>query len=241
MRIKACLTFLAMSITLTTAPTVFAAKPAPFVATYTLHYDDLRIGLMTRTLAYTGNSHGTFTSQSHLTGLAAMFRKDKVEERSEWRFTQNRFTPVAYTYSRSGGDREKQVTHDFDWQKKQVTMVTNDGEKTLPIEDAELQDKLLYQLSLMSLPRDADAYRFDITDGLQIKNYVFEFQDEEEINTPLGKIETRKYERKHDKESKRSTVVWCAPSMNNLPVRVDIIDAKGHFTSIILRSFTESE
>ncbi len=242
MHTKPFLTLLLLSLSIGVNLPVRAELPLSFQANYSLHYDDLRIGVMERKFQRDEDDEntGTFESNSKLTGLAAMFRKDKIKEISHWTLEENQLRPLNYLYERSGGDRVKSVKHVFDWQNKQVQMETKDGKKTLPIMPG-VQDKLLYQLSLMNQTGKVADLHFTITDGLKIRNYLFKYTGTEELMTPLGLIKTNKFERDHDEGSDRRTLVWCAPSLKNLPVRVDNFDEKGHLTSIVINDVTGIE
>jgi hypothetical protein len=222
---------------------IHAELPGSFTAIYALHYDDLRIGVMERRFTHNNDGSGTFESNGKLTGLAALFRKDKITESSRWEINDGQLRPVEYSYVRSGGKKEKNEQYLFDWKNNRVTSTTQDGKKELDLTPG-LLDKLLYQLAMMEI-RDPDAgLKYDLIDGTTFKTYQFEFKGEENLSTPMGKLKTLKFQRKRpdddpgDNENKRSTILWCAPSLHYLPVRVDNVDRKGHLTSIVIKDVT---
>ena len=222
---------------------VHAELPGSFTATYALHYDDLRIGVMERRFTHNKDGSGTFESNGKLTGLAALFRKDKITESSRWEINEGQLRPVEYKFERTGGDKEKKEHHQFDWDNNKVHSKTQDGEKELNITPG-LLDKLLYQLAMMDIKDPDDGLEYDLLDGTTLKNYQFEFKGEEDLSTPMGKIKTLKFQRKRAEENtdsgenKRSTIIWCASSLHFLPVRVDSINKKGHLTSIRIKKFS---
>ena len=213
-----------------------AELPGSFTASYNLHYDDLKIGIMERKFTHNKDGSGTFESNGKLTGLAALFRKDKITESSRWEAREGQLRPVAYSYARSGGDKEKSEKHLFNWQNNKVSSSTPDGNKEQDLKTG-LLDKLLYQLAMMEVTEPEAGLSYDLIDGTTLKTYQFEFQGEETLSTPLGKLKTVKFQRirTKDDESKRSTILWCAPSLHYLPVRVDNVDRKGHLTSIVIK------
>lgn len=225
-----------------------AELPGSFSATYALHYDDLRVGVMERSFIRNENGTGTFKSNGKLTGLAALFRKDQINETSRWEVRDGQLRPLVYKYEKSDGKKVKKEVHRFDWNNNQVSSVTKDGKNKLDLKPGML-DKLLYQLAIMEITDPKEGLNYDLIDGTDLKNYHFEFKGEEELTTPMGKLKTLKFQRKRadekaevvevnnpDQENKkRSTIIWCAPSLHNLPVRVDNVDKKGHLTSIIIK------
>ena len=213
-----------------------AELPNSFSAIYYLHYDDLKIGVMERRLTHNKDGTGVFESNGNLTGLAALFRKDKITESSRWETYDGQLRPVAYRYKRTGGDKEKVEQHHFDWNSNKVSSTTKEGKSEQAIK-AGLLDKLLYQLAMMEVKDPEVGLTYDLIDGINLKNYQFKFEGEETLSTPMGKLKTLKFlrTRSTDDNSKRSTVLWCAPSLHYLPVRVDNVDRKGHLTSIVIK------
>ncbi len=213
-----------------------AELPGSFSATYNLHYDDLKIGIMERKFTHNKDGSGMFESNGKLTGLAALFRKDKITESSRWESNEGQLRPVAYSYVRNGGDKDKTEKHLFNWKNNKVSSTTQDGKKEQDLK-AGLLDKLLYQLAMMEISDPKTGLTYELIDGTNLKTYHFEFQGEETLSTPMGKIKTVKFLRVRSKEddSKRSTILWCAPSLHYLPVRVDNVDRKGHLTSIVIK------
>ncbi len=217
-----------------------ATLPGNFTATYNLYYDDLRIGIMERHLIHNKDGSGTFESNGKLTGLAALFRKDKITEVSRWESIDGQIRPVEYKYLKTGDKKDKTENYLFNWNKNKVLSSTQNGQKELDIKPG-LLDKLLYQFAVMGLSDPERGLEFDLIDGTSFKNYQFEFKGKETLSTPLGKLETLKFQRKRpattEKENdKRKTILWCAPSLHYLPVRVDNFDKKGHLTSIIIKN-----
>lgn len=216
-----------------------AELPQSFDATYALHYDDLRIGVMKRSLTRNNDGSGVFESHGKLTGLAAMFRSDKITESSHFMIKDGQLRPLSYSYLRTGSKKDKSETHRFDWSDLQVTSTTRNGGNLADISPG-LLDKLLYQLAIMDVDDPKSGLEFRLIDGTNQKTYQFAYKGEEALKTPMGTLKTLKFERIRSDQAdgspnKRSTVLWSAPSLHNLPVRVDNVDRKGHLTSIVIK------
>jgi hypothetical protein len=58
---------------------------------------------------------------------------------------------------------------------------------------------------------------------------------EETLNTPLGEIETIKFTRIKNVDSKRKTTLWCSPKLGYLPVQIEHVDKDGSTFTAVLR------
>ena len=78
------------------------AMPAPFTATYTLRVNGVPIGHMTRTHGLAADGAWTFRSESRATGIAGLFRKDRITEESRWTLADREVLPAEYIYRQTG-------------------------------------------------------------------------------------------------------------------------------------------
>ena len=99
-----------------------------------------------------------------------------------------------------------------------------------------MMDKLLYQYALMrDLMNNQPEITYDVTDGGKMKKYNFERLKEEVIHTPLGDINTVILQKiKHDDKSK--LIIWAAPALKYLPVKVESTDEDGLTTIAIIQT-----
>lgn len=223
--------FILLSITYINS--VFASElPPPFTAQYSLYAEGLPIGEGTRRLVHEKEGKFRLESTSHTTGLTALFRDDRIAENSVFTLKNGKVQPLEYHYRHESSKREKFEDIQFHWQRKKATY--KDKEKTviLTLED-EVFDKLLYQLILMQdLQQGKQEFTYKIISKGKIKSYTLDFKGKELINTGLGQMEALKYERN---STNRNTVIWCAPRLQFLPIRVDHVE-KGSTMSMILES-----
>lgn len=201
------------------------APPLPlFHAEYSLKRNGVILGKSERSLAVNGEGNYVYSSNTYATGLIAWFVKDKIKEHSVWRLEGNHLRPLEYVYSREGGSKTRMIKLAFDWSHHSVVN-TVDGDPWHMEIPADAQDKLVYQLSIMyDLLRGRKDLEYQIADGGELKDYAFEIQGEEVLNTPMGKIKTVRIQRIGDR---RDTTVWCAPQFSFLPVRLEQQDTDG--------------
>ena len=98
------------------------------------------------------------------------------------------------------------------------------------------QDKLLYQLTMMlDLKAGRKKLQYEIADGGTLKDYEFNVIGEEEIDTPMGKLHTVKLERVNDV---RHTTIWCAESLEYLPVRIEQVEKDNASLAMLIHEVT---
>lgn len=207
----------------------------PFTAQYSLYAEGLPIGEGTRRLIHEKDGKFLLESRSHTTGLTALFRNDSITESSVFILLKNgEIQPLEYHYSLDSSKRKKFEDIQFNWQSKKATYKDDENTAILTLENGVF-DKLLYQWILMrDLQQGKREFVYKIINKGKIRTYVLEFLGKETIDTGLGKVESLKYKRT---STNRSTVIWCAPSLHYLPIRVDHVE-KGSTVSMILESVT---
>ncbi len=210
-----------------------------FNAEYDVYRGGLKIAKMKRILTINGTEN-TLYSETRTTGIVSMFRKDKIVEKSTWKSANGKLIPNFYEYIRSGSKkRERNVTVEFDWTKNQITNSINGDSWKMSAADGML-DKLLYQLSIMmDLKQGKSVLTYQIADGGKEKIYIFETVGEEIVDTPLGKMNTIKLQRKRE-DSDRQSIFWSAPDIHYLPVKIEITD-DGETTRVVINSLNDLE
>jgi hypothetical protein len=206
-----------------------AKSPLPmFTADYNLKRNGITLGTSTRSLTAGKDGVYVYASTTKATGIIAWFVRDHIDEYSRWTFDGTRIRPLEYVYNRHGGSKTRNVNLKFDWQKHMVVN-TIDGDPWRMDIPPGAQDKLVYQLSIMyDLSIGKKNLEYKIADGGKLKDYAFEIEGVETLNTALGKVKTVRIQRIGDR---RDTTVWCAPQFAYLPVKLEQQDTDGsHLT-----------
>jgi hypothetical protein len=217
-------------------PLFIAAQELPdFSANYQVMLNGIQAGELKQNLSSNIDGSRKFTSATQAKGIFAFFKPDLVEEISTWTLVNHQVQPLHYLYQRSGGKNDKYLKLDFDWQSQQLYIDDKNYPWQLDLEPYTL-DKLVYQLALMKdLSKDNNQYEYRIADGGKIKTYTIDVIDEETVTTPLGIINTIKLKRLRDETSKRQTILWCAPALNYLPVKLEHTEKDGTVFTAKLR------
>ncbi|MCC7414285.1 MAG: DUF3108 domain-containing protein [Gammaproteobacteria bacterium] len=217
------------------SPAAHAELPETFTAQYTLSVNGLHVAHMTRALRRIDADLHVFSSRTRAAGIAKLFRGDRVEEESRWRPDGAKVEPVQYRYSQTGGRKQREVTVRFDELSGRIATTVNDQTWHMDMVPGVL-DKLVYQLVLMiDLAAGERTLEYRIADGGRIKIYHLEVTGTEHLRTPAGEFDAIRIVRRKS-NSARETVIWCAPRLHFLPVRVDYREKNGDLTSAVLES-----
>ena len=209
--------------------------PAFFEANYTLYSNDTKVGLMERRFFQQDDGKYIFRSESRTTGFIALIKKVHILEESIWKLVDSDFTPLNYSYHRTKGKKQRDAKIHFDWNTQKVTNQVNDSVWHMQTQKG-IQDKLLYQLSIMADLMTGDIPdSYAIADGGKIKEYSFERIADETLTTPLGEFKTIKLAL-HKKNKKQKNFLWCAYDLNFLPIKVTSTEKDDRLSTAIIKS-----
>ncbi|WP_455223529.1 DUF3108 domain-containing protein [Kaarinaea lacus] len=194
-----------------------AAFPTPFTAQYQVTKGVMSVGSTTRILHDKGNGNFVFESVTKPGGIAKLFTRGKVVERSYWRWQENNLVPHEYTYQNSS-DQKRDVKLIFNWQEFEVTNIINGDPWTMDLEENTL-DKLLYQLAIMyDLSNGKESLIYKVADGGTMKVYDVVIGGKERLSMDIGVFDTIKVV---ITKNNRQITLWCAEKLQYLPVRIE--------------------
>lgn len=127
-----------------------------------------------------------------------------------------------YVHKRRGMSHEHDKDLVFDWNADTVIDLLKPGRSPLPVAEPSY-DKLGYQAQMrLDLMRDPNLAQLEycVTNGVRNRVYSFHRLAAEVLDTPLGKLNTIKFERRGDDDG-RQVLVWVAPDWDYLLVRID--------------------
>jgi len=196
----------------------------PPIATYKAHFkvyvSGIKMGEIERSLKKHKNGLYEQSSLIYTTGLLSVFRGDRFEEHSYWRWQNNTLVPQRYTYSYTGtsrGDVYEQL--DFDWKKMTVASL-RDGKTTVLDIKPGVVDKLSYQVALVQdLRAGKKEFSYQVADRGDIRNIRYEVIGKDMVETPWGKRKTIKVRRK-TLTKERVTTLWFAPDLDYMVVKL---------------------
>jgi hypothetical protein len=206
-------------------PTQASDLPHEFTAHYKLTKGIITLGKSRRSFKNTGPNEYMFESISKPYGVGKIISNGEIHERSNWILHQGALRPVSYSYQNSDSDLKRNVKLLFDWEKLIVVNNINGDPWKMKLE-LGTQDKLLYLLSLMSdLKKGKRHLEYRVADGGSTKTYRGIIEGEQNITTDLGTFSTLKIVREH--HNGKRTILWCAPSLDYLPIQIEQIKKDG--------------
>lgn len=236
-------TLLFLVIALAT-PYADATKLTPlpnFTASYTVHNLTLKvldIGTYNAKLSTVGSDRYRYEAHTRPAGMLTWIYKDQIDEQSQWLMHKAAIRPLSYIYNRNGGSKQRLVELRFDWRRGSVENKVDGDIWRMPVPVGAL-DKLAVQLAMMiDLGHGKNTLEYAVADGGTLKTYRFKVIGKERLVTPAGSYDTLKLERLRD-NNKRSTYLWCAPKLHNLPVRIDQREEDDSKFSMVLTGYTE--
>jgi hypothetical protein len=216
--------------------TLLAAADNPlkaFRAEYSVQHDDDTVARTTLSLDDIGNNRWRYRSSSRPTGWLGSMLGVAVDQESEWTWVDG-LKVLSYRYDRSG--KEKHVHLIFDWQQMKVTNIINGDPWQMQIPDAT-QDKLSIILALSAhLSTSETDVSFPVADGGKLKTYDFKVLGKESIDTSLGKISTIKVSRNKRGRKNRQAILWLAPELGYLLVRMEKAEKDNELVTMSIES-----
>lgn len=204
------------------------AQLQPFAATYSASLDliiDIPVEAVRR-LERTEDLQWRFTSLAK----SAVARQ---EEHSTLSFSSTGWTPSYYQYQRSVLGRIRELSVEFQPQRQRIMTIAQGEPWSQPYETG-VQDKLSYQLQLREdLIANKEVLSYRIADGGRIKNYRFKRAGSERLTTPAGTFDCIRLQLERTADQQQ-TLIWMAPELDYLTVRLLRIDQSGreHFLNL---------
>lgn len=188
-------------------------QPLPFTARYSVHLDGFKVGELERRLYVEPDGRHVLEQIMETTGVVALFKKDRLVERSAWIHEGGQAIPLGYHAHYTGRAKDTEERIDFDWQQQTATSQRRGKTKELPLV-AGMTDKLMHQIMLHSdIATGKECLEYTIIDRNKVKTYAYEALGTEALVTARGMVNTIKIKRK-------DTTFWLAPEWDYLLVQL---------------------
>ena len=233
-RVKTALYALLTSLLLGAAsPGIAGLLETGFEATYEVLHNEFYLGDAVRTLEHKDGQALIYRSHTSPKGIAKAFVSDIIDETSTIKINNNRFQPTLYAYNQHGGKKDKIFQLKFDWNAKKLW--NSYKEKTFPLK-AETHDVLSFQLQLMQDMQAGKKFiSYTIADKKRVDSYQLTQARTEKVETPMKTLSAVKMV-SNKIRGKTQFIIWCAPALGYLPIKVMKIDEDGDESVVILRS-----
>ena len=217
-----------------------AAEPGAIVeytAEYEVRNDGRHVANAEFRVARIDSGNFVFTSSARARGLLRLVRPDPAVEHSEFRLGDDGIVPKSFRYEDGSRKGEDNFTVEFDRGAGEVRVTGPAGNLTEALERG-LLDRGSLQVALM---RDLAACRlpgpYRYVDDNGIREYRYERLEDLATETGIGTLDTVRFAQRREGSS-RETILWLAPELGFLPVRIEQIRNGELATSFALENLT---
>jgi hypothetical protein len=216
-----------------------AVQLEPFEASFQVSRNGLILGTMDIRLTLDAEGAYSYSGHTRPGELLGLLISDEVHEVSEGSYLNDRIRPQRYHYLQDNGERKKQTELQFDWPDGQV-WTDSEGQRWAQTMDPNTHDKYSQQLALrLDLAKGAREVSYPVADGGKIKTYHYRVVGEAWIDLPYGRLKCLQV-RRSKQDHPPDYVIWVAPSLNYLPVKIERKRSSGDY-AIELMEFDRSK
>lgn len=192
------------------------AQLQPFQASYLWYWHGAPIAFSRVDLTHQSDDLWLYSSTTRPRGIGRLYPM-RPDIQSLMRITPEHVLPQHFKVTGSGRGHDSNVS--FDWQSQRATGLYEGVTIDEPIEPGA-QDDLSVQIAMLTkLLAGQTPDRVMEIDKDGVREYDYERQGDEQLNTALGRIDTTIYA-SHHPGSPRTTLFWCAPSLGYIPLQV---------------------
>ena len=204
-----------------------------FEASYEVSHNSFYLGDSVRNLKKQDNQTWIYRSDTSPKGIAKAFVSDVIEEISMINRNVGQFYPVEYKYRQHGGKKQTEFTLNFDWTANKLTNTYN--KQTYELKP-DTHDLLSFQIQLMhDLQAGKSKVSYVIADKKRVDTYNLKSDKKDSVETPMKTFNAIKLVSNKIRD-KMQFIIWCAPELGYLPVKVMKIEEDGDKSIMVLKS-----
>ncbi len=205
-------------------PAVADVDPAihPYKAVYQVVYHGQIVGRSEFSLRYDEQGERyRFSSDSRFRGLLRFISPKPLIERSEFLSAAGKITPLEFWFE-DGSRRGRDNVHiAFDWSEGVATATSEEEQENQYLITQDTLDPGALQVQVMlDMARSASLGSYTLINGNGLRTYSYAAEADELIQTPLGEFSTHAFAQERVGSS-RQILIWAAPKLHQLPVRIE--------------------
>lgn len=171
---------------------------------------------------HSGEGQYILTAVTQTTGLVGIFKSYLLTQTSTGEADAQGLRPRSFNEEKRQSGVTQSLGAEFDHQSK-ILRFSHGGSTALP---EQAQDILSFLYQLSQLPLDLKTLPLAVSNGKKLEHYQLEVGDEEEIETPLGRLRALPL-RKVRAAGEEGLEVWLGLEYRLLPVRIRQLERNG--------------
>ena len=155
----------------------------------------------------------------------------RLNEWSEFELIDGKqIRPISYHYTRKGLGTDKPIHIVFDWDNMLINASKGDKQYQFTLEPNTL-DRLSYQVQMqidLLIKPDSKQLDYIVANHDKLAQYAFNFEQQEVIETELGKVSSQVFKRE---KKDKTTRIWLSSEQYYVPVKIE--QTEGEQSSVI--------
>jgi len=214
------------------------AQVPTYSAVYDVTYKDRRAGTSEFSItADAATGQYTFTSSTQARGILRLARPNPAVDRTVFELVGGRVRPLEFWYEDGSRKGEDNVHIVFDWKAMQARLESANGVRTLELARDTLDRGSMQVAIMLAMRADAPVGPYSLIDEDGFKAYTYAVEVPAAADTGLGPVPTERVLQQREGSS-RSTMLWLAPSLEYVPVRIEQIRDGAPETVFLLDSIS---
>lgn len=162
----------------------------------------------------------SFNSSLKVKGMLRLLMPKPVVERSDFIYENGEIVPLEFWYQDGTRKGDDNLHIRFDWERG-LAFTTGDGRTIeLQLQPGILDQGSMQVAAMLDMLSSAGPGGYAIADGDSVKLYEYSPNGTQVLSTALGSIETQAFTRQRQGSSRR-WLLWVAPQLSFLPVRME--------------------
>jgi len=217
------------------APSAGADQLQPFEVSYDVTWHGVTVAQSVLTLVHGDSGTWVYSEKNKVSGLLKLFATVTQASQSVMRVTDAGVQPLTYKVLTADTPAPADVHLTFEWPAGHVTGQYESSLVDLPVPPGT-QDGLSVQIALVfELIRGHTPQEVTVLDGTSTRQYTYTREQEEVLDTKMGRVATVIYKSSKVNSSK-VTRLWCAPDYGYVPMRVEQRTEDGKVFEVVLQS-----
>lgn len=198
-----------------------SAFPPDHTAVYSMTKNAMTIGEHKVSLRRQKDGSWLYQSQSKPEGFLSFFIKTAAKAETTLEKIQGQIKPQSYKYTNR--ETKQNTLLNFSWNINWADYLVNETAGSLKITDETIDNLSLYLRLMSDLKTGQTFLSYNVFEKGKIVNYRFEILGEDTIETDAGQYNTLKLRGRRN-ESEQSMMIWFAPELHYLPVKISSAD-----------------